>query len=298
MRTELRSLEWLLAVADTGSIGAAAKQLGVSQPSVTDRLQRLERHLHLALLDRSPRGTRLTAEGVAVAGWARHLLRASDSLEAGVSALRRQHDFQLRVSASMTVSEYLMPGWLAQLHLRSPQIGVALRMCNSQQVVQDVLGGNADLGFVEGPGKYTGLRTRTLMIDELVIVVAAHHPWARRRLPVDVAEFAQAPFIVRERGSGTRDTLDAALARAGARRTITPRLELASTSAIKHAVMTGQGVGVLSQLAVAEDRDSGRLREVRVQGVDLRRNLRVVWRTGSLLHGAAAELAACAGTGP
>lgn len=87
-----------------------------------------------------------------------------------------------------------------------------------------------------------------------------------------------------------------AMSRKAPARRITPTLELASTSAIKHAVMTGQGVGVLSQLAVAEDRDSGRLRQVRVHGVDLRRNLRMVWRTGSQLHGAAAELAACAGT--
>lgn len=294
MRTDVRSLEWLLAVADSGSIGAAARQLGVSQPSVTNRLQRLERHLHLALLDRSPRGTRLTVEGMAVAGWARHLVRASDTLEAGVAALRRQHDSQLRVSASMTVSEYLMPGWLAQLQQRAPEIGVALRMCNSQQVVRDVLGGEADLGFVEGPGACGGLRTRTLMSDELVIVVAADHPWARRELPVDAAELSLAPLIVRERGSGTRDILDAALARAGVHRTITPRLELASTSAIKQAVVTGQGVGVLSQLAVAEDRASGRLREVQVGDVDLRRDFRIVWRAGGQLHGAAAELAACA----
>jgi molybdate transport repressor ModE-like protein len=294
MRTDLRSLEMLLAVAEYGSIGAAARALDVAQPSVTDRLRRLEGHLGLALVVRSPRGSRLTDEGVAVADWAREVIGASDQLEAGVAALRRGHDSQLRVSASLTVAEYLLPRWLADLRLRSPDTGVALRMCNSQQVARDVLDGSADLGFIEGPRTTGGLRAWVVAVDDLVIVVAPGHPWARRRRPLGVAELAEAPLIAREKGSGTRDTLDHALIRAGAHRTATPRLELGSTSAIKTAVLTGQGVGVLSRFAISDDIRGGRLREVAVEDVDLRRRLRAIWRAGSRLSGPAADLANCA----
>lgn len=294
MRTDLRSLEMLLAVAEQGSIGAAARALDIRQPSVTDRLQRLERHLGLALVERSPRGSRLTPEGVAVADWAREVLSASDQLEAGVAALRRTHDSQLRVSASLTVAEYLLPRWLADLRQSSPDTGVALRMCNSGQAAQDVLHGDADLGFIEGPRTTRGLHTRVVAADALVIVVAPGHPWGRRRRPLGVGELADAPLIVREKGSGTRETLDNALVGAGAHRTGTARLELGSTAAIKAAVLTGQGVGVLSRLAISDDIRAGRLREVAVEGVDLRRRLRAIWRAGTRLTGPAAELAACA----
>jgi DNA-binding transcriptional LysR family regulator len=294
MRTDLRSLEWLVAVAEQGSIGAAARVLGVRQPSVTDRLQRLERHLHLALLQRSPRGTRLTPEGAAVVDWARGILDASDRLEAGVAALRRSRDSQLRVSASMTISEYLMPRWLADLRLRAPEVGVALHMCNSEQVVHHVVDGDADLGFVEGPRVGAGLATRTVATDELVVVVAPDHAWAARRQAVEVAELAQAQLVVREHGSGTRDTFDRALARAGGSQAVTPRLELGSTAAIKAAVLTGQGAGVLSRLATVDDVAGGKLVAVPVAGIDLRRRLRMVWRAGRRLSDAAAQLAACA----
>ncbi|HET7303202.1 MAG TPA: LysR family transcriptional regulator [Segeticoccus sp.] len=294
MRTDLRSLEWLLAVAEHGSIGAAARALRVSQPSVTDRLQRLERHLGLALLQRSPRGTRLTPEGGAVADWARQVLDASDRLEAGAAALRRRQDSELRVSASMTVAEYLLPRWLADLRERHPDTAVALRMRNSQDVAEDVRQGRADLGFVEGPRVDRDLRRRVVTDDELAVVVGPGHRWAGRRPPVSVTDLVAEPLVVREPGSGTRDTLARALERAGQPGTPRGGLELASTAAIKGAVLGGQGVGVLSRLAVADDLASGRLHEVRVDGLDLGRRLRLVWPSGRRLTGAAAALAATA----
>lgn len=294
MRTELRSLEWLLAVAEAGSIGAAARRLQVSQPAVTDRLQRLERHLGLTLLRRSARGTRLTPEGAAVADWAGELLAASDRLEAGAAALRRRHDSQLRVSASMTVAEYLLPRWLFDLRQAHPGTAVALRMCNSREVVRDVTEGRADLGFVEGPRVAEELRSRVIANDELAVVVGPTHPWAQRRAPVTVSQLVAEPLAVREPGSGTRDTMELALARAGKQNPLSGELQLGSTAAIKAAVLTGQGAGVLSRLAVTEDLASGRLHEVTIEGLDLKRRLCMVWPSGQQLTGAPAQLAAIA----
>lgn len=292
-RTDLRSLEVLLAVAEQGSIGAAARALDMRQPSVTDRLQRLERHLHLDLVRRTARGSVLTSEGAAVADWAREVIAASDRLESGVAALRARHDSQLRVAASLTIAEYLVPRWLAELAGTAPETSVSLRMRNSAQVADEVSRGDADLGFVESPRLPVGLHKRTFAEDELVVVVGPEHPWRRRRRGPDPAELAGAALIVREQGSGTRDALERALARAGHPHGAA-RLELASTAAIKSAVLAGQGVGVLSTLAVADDVASGRLYLVPIDGIDLRRKLRVVWRAGTKLVGPAAELAACA----
>jgi molybdate transport repressor ModE-like protein len=290
MRTDIRSLEMLLAVAEHGSIGAAARVLHVRQPSVTDRLQRLERQLQLTLLERSPRGSRLTADGAVVADWARDILAASDRLESGLAALRREHSSQLRVSASMTIAEHLVPRWLTGLQQSQPDVSVSLRVGNSQQVIDDVLREDADLGFVEGVTIAPGLRQRVFATDELVVVVGPAHPWARRRRPVTVDELALTPLIVREHGSGTRETLAQAFAEAG-RDPRLPQLELGSTSAIKAAVLAGQGVSVLSRLAAADELASGRLHKVPVTGLGLHRQLRLIWREGTTLTGAAAELA-------
>jgi DNA-binding transcriptional LysR family regulator len=288
-RTDLASLETLLAVTEHGSIGAAARALGLRQPSVTDRLQRLERHLELSLLVRSPQGTRLTAEGAAVADWARATLAASDLLEAGAAALRRRHGGELRVSASMTISEYLVPRWLTDLRVAAPAVTVSLRVGNSEQVADDVLRADADLGFVEGLSVPNGLHQRVFATDELVVVVADGHPWARRRRPLTAAALAATPLIVRERGSGTRETLARALAVAGFE-PVSPQLELGSTAAVKAAVATSQGISVLSRLAAADDVAAGRLRVVEVADLSLRRRLRVVWRQHTTLTGPAADL--------
>lgn len=292
-RTDLRSLEVLLAVAEHGSIGAAARALDMRQPSVTDRLQRLEQHLHLDLVRRTARGSVLTSEGVAVTDWAREVVAASDRLESGVAALRARHDSQLRVSASLTIAEYLVPRWLAELARTSPETSVALRMGNSAQVAENVLNGDADIGFVETSKIPAGLHTRTFAHDELVAVVGPDHPWRRRRSRPGPSELATASLIVREEGSGTRIILERALAGAGHPHGAA-RLELASTAAIKAAVLAGQGVGVLSGLAVADDVASGRLYPVPIDGIDLRRRLRIVWRAGTKLVGPAAGLASCA----
>lgn len=293
MRTDLRSLETLLAVAEHGGIGAAARALEMQQPSVTDQIKRLERHLALDLVQRGPLGSVLTTEGTAVADWARDVVSASDRLESGVAALRRRHGSQLQVSASMTIAEYLMPRWLAELAARAPETGVSLRMRNSQQVAEDVLHDAADVGFVETPRLPAGLHKRTFAEDELVIVVGRDHPWRRKRKPRTVAELAAGQLIVREEGSGTRDAFEHALRRAGVQYA-SPRLKLGSTAAIKAAVHSGQGIGVLSRLAVAADLAAGSLHAVPVTGIDLRRKLRIVWRSGTHLTGPAGELAGCA----
>lgn len=292
MRVDLRSLEMLLAIAEHGSIGAASRALAVSQPAVSTRMRELERRTRLALVERTPRGSRLTTVGATLADWAKDVLAASDRLEAGVNALRANRNSELRLSASMTVAEYLLPRWLTELANRSPATSVALRVHNSADVARQVLSGDADVGFVEGVSVPTGLARRVVARDELVVVVGRRHPWARRRRGLRLDEIAGAALVLRESGSGTRETLDRALARAGIE--ITPRLVLASTAAIKSAVEAGEGVSVLSRLTLVEELRSGRLVELSVPDLDLRRSLRAIWPSGLPLPEPAVELLRCA----
>ncbi|WP_043629441.1 LysR substrate-binding domain-containing protein [Nonomuraea candida] len=284
---DLDSLKLLVDVGELGSLGRAARAAGIAQPSASKRIVQLERGLGVPLIERTPRGSTLTSEGKMVAGWAAQVLAAAEELMRAVQAVRHREAVHLRVVSSMTVAEYLVPRWLGELQNREPEVQVGLDVINSADVAARVLAGEVELGFVEGPGLPDGLAGRVVGTDRLVVVVAPGHPWARRRTVLRAPELAATPLVVREPGSGTRETLDVAfrgLHRAG------PRLELGSNSAVKGAAQAGVAPAVLSGYAVESDVATGRLVEVPLAGVNLVRNLRAVWRRGRPLTGPAATL--------
>ncbi|WP_431966681.1 LysR family transcriptional regulator [Actinacidiphila sp. bgisy160] len=295
--SDLAAFDLLLSVASLGSVGAAARAHGVSQPAASSRLRHLERRLGLQLLERSPRGSRLTEHGALVADWARTAVDAAASLDAGLTSLRGTAESRLRVAASMTVAEYLLPQWLLTLRAGAPRTTVALTAGNSEDVAAAVLAGEAHLGFVEGPDVPRGLFAQPVAHDELTVVVAPSHPWARRRSGIGAAELAATPLVSRERGSGTRRHLERALAEGTGLALADPLLELPSTTAIKTAVADGIAPAVLSSLALSAELASGGVVAVPVSGLELRRTLRVVRARGRDLTGPARELAGIARQG-
>ncbi|MCX5197742.1 LysR family transcriptional regulator [Streptomyces sp. NBC_00249] len=285
---DLGALELLLAVARVGSLSGAARHLGITQPAASSRIRAMETRLGVALVDRSPRGSTLTPEGALVTDWARRVVEAAEAFDAGAQALRGRRDSRLRVAASMTIAEYLLPGWLIALRGERPGTAVSLHAGNSADVAQRVLTHEADLGFVEGLSVPEGLDSAVIAQDRLVVAVAPSHPWARRTRAVGADELARTPLILRERGSGTRQVLDAALAASGG--LAEPLLELASTTAVKGAALSGAGPCVLSELALGDELAGRRLVAVPVAGARLGRALRAVWPTGSRPAGPARDL--------
>jgi DNA-binding transcriptional LysR family regulator len=286
---ELTALDLLVSVAEAGSLGQAARVHGITQPAASMRIRALERRLRLVLLERGPTGSRLTHAGAAVVDWAAPILAATQGLLSGVAALHADQYARIRIAASMTIADHRVPGWLVALRAHSSETRVALRVGNSRHVAELVRRGDADIGFVEGPHAPHGLRSRVVDGDELVVVVAPGHPWARRRRPLPVATVAATPLILREPGSGTRDAAWEVLRRAGD--PAMPAAELGSTVAIKAAVGNGEAPGVLSRLAVTAELSDGRLVAVPLaEGVLLRRRFRAVWRPDNPPTGSAATL--------
>jgi molybdate transport repressor ModE-like protein len=295
---DLSSLELLLAVVRTGSLGAAGRELGLTQQAVSARVRTVEKLVGVPLLRRGPRGSEPTEAGALVADWAVRVITAAEELDAALGALRGRRDAHLDLAASFTVAEYLMPGWLVRLRSRPagtpPEVNLVV--CNSDEVIRRVLSGAAVLGFTEGQPPPRELSSVTVARDELVLVVPPGHPWARRRRAVAPEELAGTPLVARERGSGTRSVLEGAL-RAAAPEIVmaAPVLELAATTAIRQAVLAGAGPAVLSDLAVRDDLAMRRLVRVPVQDVDLHRQLRGVWPAGPVPAGPARELLTVAG---
>lgn len=289
---ELGALDLLLSVARLGSLGKAAREHGISQPAAASRIRNAERLIGLPLIVRSATGSRLTEHGAVIADWAHRVVEAAGALDAGITALRDQQRSRVQLACSMTIAEYLLPTWLADLRRRRPATTIGLQVVNSTQVAELVLDGGADLGFVEGAAAPDGLDALVVGHDELLLVVHPDHPWARRTDPVTAAELRATPLISREPGSGTRYVLDQQL---GHDTRPDPIMELSSTTAIKAAVETGIGPAVLSSLALAEDVAHGKLAVVPTKGLNLRRTLRLVMRTGEQLSAVLRDVVAASG---
>lgn len=272
---DLASLDLLVSVGELGSISAAAHAHGVTQPAGSMRLRALERLLQVPLLDRSTRGARLTPAGMATAEWATRVLGDMRTLLAGTAALRADRTSHLHLAASLTVAEYLVPRWIHQLAVEAPETKVSLEMGNTAHVADIVTRGDVDLGFIEGPRPPGRLRSKELLTDELVIVVAAGHRWSRRRQPISVHELASTALVLREPGSGTREVLTEALQHHALG--VTAAMELGSTTAIKAAAIGGAGPAVVSALAVRAELQAGQLVAVACEDLQLERAIRAIW---------------------
>lgn len=270
------TLRLLTLVHELGGVGAAARTLGMTQPSASRTLSALERRLGVPLLDRSPRGTTLTVAGLAVCAQARAVLQEQDRLEGVIAALSTAGPERLELAASRTIGEHLVPVWLGAQAAAHPGTWVSFRFDNSANVARWVADGVVPLGFVEDPttpelAGAEGLRSEVLRLDRLRIIVPPTHPWAGDTIGPD--DLAATALVEREAGSGTRATLDAALPTR--RRALA---ELDSNEAIVRAVAAGVGPAVLSEMAVASHVEAGTVASVEWDGPALERPLRAIWR--------------------
>ncbi|WP_426518213.1 LysR family transcriptional regulator [Diaminobutyricibacter sp. McL0618] len=274
---DLESLRLFVRVSSLGTLSEAAREAGVSQQAVSARMSALESRLGVALLYRTPHGTRLTDAGTLVAGLAMPLLDEADRFASVTRALRSTGETSIRIAASLTIAEHLAPGWLIALHERQPAIRIQLAAANSDDVSELVRSGSADIGFIETPEIPDDLEHETFATDELVVVVGSAHPWARRRSGITIDELAATPVIARERGSGTRLAFEQGLDRSG-HPPVDPAFELSTTAAIRSTVAAGQAPAVLSILAVRDQIASGSLVKVKLRELRIVRPLVVVWR--------------------
>jgi DNA-binding transcriptional LysR family regulator len=190
----------------------------------------------------------------------------------------------LRLSASHTIGEFLLPGWLADFRRERPGVHPQLEIVNSQGVIDAIRENRSEIGFIEGPGSPEGLQTLTVARDEIVVVVAAEHPWARRRA-VTVRDLLTEPsYLTREAASGTRAVATAALSRAGIE--LTPALQAASAQSLKRA-LAGGGFTLISGLTIEAEERAGVLVGLPLRGVDLQRELRAIRRRRPALSTAA-----------
>ena len=275
------------AVAEQASFRRAAEQLHLSQPSVSEHVQLLEEELGVRLLDRTSTGVAMTPAGELVLNFARKSSRLSQQVLAHLARLEGQPGGELRLAASTTVAQYLLPRVLGDFLKENVRVELKLKTGNTEQVSGWVLSGEAALGLIEGPAASKELAVEPFYQDRLECIVPRGHRWAGRQ--VTPAALAQAPLLMRERGSGTRRVVESALKRAGLRISrLTIVMELDSTEAIVAGVEAGLGVGFVSELAIRKELKLGTLATSQVAGVEIQRSLSLIRIHGPIESGAVA----------
>jgi DNA-binding transcriptional LysR family regulator len=264
-----RELAAFVAAVETGGIGLAADALSLTQSAVTKRIARLEHRLGTALLARSQSGVRPTQDGKALYPEAKAGLLALSRAARAVSDGRVAAEQQLALAASHTIGTFLLPRWLGSFALVRPRARPQVSIVNSEAVLAAVREGEVEIGFAPQPARASGLQALSVGRDELVVVVATRHRFARAD-SVSLAELASEPFLTREPGSGTRAAAIATARELGVE--LKPALETGSIEALKRSVLDG-GFTILSTIAIETEQAAGQLRGLRIDGAHLTREL-------------------------
>lgn len=258
-----------LAVAEAGSISAAARALYISQPSVTAHIRRLEEQLAVPLFTRSVSGMLLTPEG-------RRFHDQATAIMAQVqhSAASLRHSAPLRghltIAASTTIADYILPPLIAAFCQRYPQTQVRLLSQNTHEVLGLIRDRKAHVGLVEGLARAPLLSLETFMEDELLLIAAP----AIARTVRSIHDLLHIPLLIREQGSGTRTVVQRALAQAGiALKQFHRVVEIGSTNAIKRMAESGFGIGFVSRAALMGEIRLHTLEVIRLGSLEVRRTL-------------------------
>jgi DNA-binding transcriptional LysR family regulator len=281
MRYTLRQIEVFVAVARGENVSRAAAALNLSQSATSAALAELEHQFDQPLFDRHAKRLRLNAQGRLLLPRAVELLDRAEEIDALLRGERGLGD--LRVGATLTIGNYLLPLIVADFLQRHPQSRVQLQVHNTATVAARLLHYEIDLGLIEGEVHDPDLESQVWIEDELVVFCAPGHALAGRAA-VTLAELAVQPWILRESGSGTRETFDRAFRHWPGG--VVPRLELEHTEAVKRAVESGLGLGCISRLALRDAFRRGSLVPVPAPELALQRRFNFVWHRGKY-HSAA-----------
>ena len=277
MNITFRQLRLFLALAETGSVSAAARVMHVTQPTASMQLREVTQAVGLPLYEVVSRRVHLTEAGQALARTARAIAGEWDAFEQRVSGAKGLTSGRLKV-AVVSTAKYFIPRLLGSFCKLHPQIDISLEILNRDHVITRLRSNLDDLYVMSVPPADLPLEDQILMPNPLVVIAASTHPLALRQR-VTLAQLQDERFILREKGSGTRMATDAHLRQRGF--TPTAVLELGSNEAIKESVEGQLGVSILSRHALGAHHEG--LAVLRVQGFPIQSQWHLVWPRGKQL---------------
>lgn len=274
----IRHLRILIAVADTGKMSAAAKQLYIAQPTVSQAIGEIENFYNVRLFERLSKKLYITDDGRRLLGYARHIVALFDEMEKNLQDMGR--DMTLKVGATITVGSCVLAPIVNRFEAAHGNVRVEVFVDNSSMIEESLLCSKLDLGLVEGRIKSPDLLVRPVIRDDMVLVCSQEHPFAALDT-VNPSMLEGQPFILREEGSGTRELFQDSLEALGVE--ICPKWVCHSSDAILSAVAAGQGITVISRRIAEPVKESKGLRILPIDGMDLHRDFSLVYHRNKFL---------------
>lgn len=274
----IQQMEALVALVEEGNFSRAARKMYLTQPALTKNIKNIENYLGLRIVNRSGGCVTLTAEGRIIYDYARKIVRLRN--EAGEKIARLQGNDNagdIYVGASTIPANYLLPRTLSLFKKQHQAIRVHVRTADSEEAINMVLSNEVEIGFVGKKPLNRKLIAEPLWHDRLILAISRNHAWHKRR-SVSLEELIQEPFIVREKGSATRDILESYLKEhklAGLDQ-FNICCQLGSSEAIKEAIIAGLGVSIISIYAVERELSSKLIMTVPLDGVTIGRNFYMI----------------------
>ncbi len=274
MPVTVRQLEIFNAVAESGQVTKAAKNLFLTQSAVSLALSEMENQLGGSLFDRSGRSMKLNDRGRFFLPLSRDILDKLEDLDSLMNEKDGQFAGTLQLVASSTIGNYVLPYLITAFKSLHPDVHFNMLVCNTKSAEKLILERSVDLGFVEGEVSHEQVSVTSWFQDELVLITRANDA-SDTRLVCDVrTDLKKYNWVMREAGSGTAQTFKSKLGKHVT--DLNVAMELGHTEAIKKAVEAGAGIGCLSNLTVCRAVNRGWLQEIATKGVDMKRQLYVI----------------------
>lgn len=275
---DLLKIEVFLHAAETLSFSEAARQMHLSQPTISHHVKMLEHEFGVELFDRTGPGLRMTDAGRLLLPWARKLIRESIEMQEMMASLQDKIVGHLRIACSTTSGKYLLPQLAARFHQRYPWVKVSILSCQPEYVIPRLLEEEANLGVLSRESFDEGLESQDFFTDRMILIAPAHHRWATFR-SIEPADLIGEPIIMREPNSGNRKAMLTELGKHDIHlEDLEIFLEVGNAEAIVETVAAGFGISFVSRLSASCALKRGFVVEVPVTGLSLQRKIYMVRR--------------------
>jgi DNA-binding transcriptional LysR family regulator len=278
---ELRLLETFLKIAELKSFTRAADELCITQPTVSKQIVDLEHFFDVRLIDRTKRVVTLTKAGELLYQYAREMVNLKkDTIEA-IASFKGLKKGKMTLGASTIPGIYIMPRLLSEFKKRYAGINFELIIADTREIIDNMENGSLDLGIVGSKNETAKIEFRKLIDDTIIFIGPPDSPGS-----IALQQFREYPLIARERGSGTRNTVEASLAkiRGLEKDRLNVAAEFSDNEAIKNAVMSGMGMAYISELAVLGLLRDGLVKKITVDGIPpIKRSFFIITRKGKTI---------------
>ena len=270
-------LKIFISVAELKSFSRAAKELYLTQPTVSQHITTLESFLGITLLNRTGKGIFLTNEGKTLYKYAKQITALTDEALQSIELLRGKRIGSLTLGASTIPGEFILPNILGNFKKDYPEINISIKISDTKKIIHDLLEHNIEMGVIGAKVPNSALTYTRFLEDELICAVPKGHKWWGLKGKIEISALIKEPFIVRENGSGTQISVAAKLKKLGITKSdLNVVSEVGSTTAVKQSIKSGLGISLVSERALEEELKLKTLKKIPIKDTHFTRTFYII----------------------